>query len=69
MKSVAALYRLREGEMDLSKYSYTANQHENPAFGWINTTTNTGFWLINPTMEYMSGGPTKIDFLCHNDLG
>ena len=61
------LYRLRDGELDLSKYQYTANQHENPAFGWINTSTNTGFWLINATMEYMSGGPTKVDFLCHRD--
>lgn len=61
------LYRLRDGELDLSKYQYTANLHENPVFGWINTSTKTGFWLVNASMEYMSGGPTKVDFLCHRD--
>jgi rhamnogalacturonan endolyase len=61
------LYRLKDGELDLSKYQYTANQYENPAFGWIDTNSNVGFWLINASMEYMSGGPTKIDFLCHRD--
>ncbi len=61
------LYRLKDGELDLSKYQYTSNIHENPAFGWINTTTKTGFWLINASVEYMSGGPTKVEFLCHRD--
>lgn len=61
------LYRLKDGELDISKYQYTSNIHENPAFGWINTSTNTGFWLINASVEYMSGGPTKIEFLCHRD--
>lgn len=61
------LYRLKDGEFDLSKYQYTSNIHENPAFGWINTTTKTGFWLMNASVEYMSGGPTKVEFLCHRD--
>lgn len=61
------LYRLKDGEFDLSKYQYTANIHENPVFGWINTNTKTGFWLMNASVEYMSGGPTKIEFLCHRD--
>lgn len=60
-------YPLEKGGLDLSKYTLTANQTENPAFGWINTKENIGFWLINPSMEYMSGGPTKVDFLCHRD--
>jgi rhamnogalacturonan endolyase len=54
---------LREGD----KYIYTALQSENPAFGWSSTTKRTGFWLINPSLEYMSGGPTKVEFLCHRD--
>lgn len=54
---------LREGD----KYIYTAVQSENPAFGWSSTTKQTGFWLINPSVEYLSGGPTKVEFLCHRD--
>src|SRR6185503_2911323 len=54
---------LREGD----KYIYTAVQSENPAYGWSSTTKQTGFWLINPSVEYLSGGPTKVEFLCHRD--
>jgi rhamnogalacturonan endolyase len=54
---------LREGD----KYVYTTNQYDNPAFGWSSTTRNVGFFIINPSMEYMSGGPTKIEFLGHRD--
>jgi rhamnogalacturonan endolyase len=49
------------------KYVYTANQSENPAFGWSSTTKNTGMFFINPSMEYMGGGPTKVEFLGHRD--
>jgi rhamnogalacturonan endolyase len=49
------------------KYVYTAVQSENLAYGWSSTTKNTGFWIINPTIEYLSGGPTKVEFLCHRD--
>jgi rhamnogalacturonan endolyase len=49
------------------KYVYTANQSENPAFGWSSTTKNVGMFFINPSMEYMGGGPTKIEFLGHRD--
>jgi rhamnogalacturonan endolyase len=54
---------LREGD----KYIYTTNQYDNPAFGWSSTTKGVGFFIINPSMEYMSGGPTKIEFLGHRD--
>ncbi|HQU72810.1 MAG TPA: polysaccharide lyase family protein, partial [Calditrichia bacterium] len=60
-------YPLRKDELDLSKYTLTANQHDNPVFGWMNTRSKVGFWLINASMEYMSGGPTKNEFLCHRD--
>jgi rhamnogalacturonan endolyase len=49
------------------KYVYTAVQSENLAYGWSSTTKNIGFWIINPTIEYLSGGPTKVEFLCHRD--
>src|SRR5439155_22300209 len=50
---------LHEGD----KYIYTAVQFEHPVYGWSSTTKNIGFWLINPTVEYLSGGPTKVEFL------
>lgn len=49
------------------KYIYTTNQFKNPAFGWSSTTKNVGLFFINPSHEYMSGGPTKIEFLGHRD--
>jgi rhamnogalacturonan endolyase len=49
------------------KYVYTAVQSENLAYGWSSTKQNFGWWLINPTIEYLSGGPTKVEFLCHRD--
>lgn len=49
------------------KYVYTALQSENRAYGFSSTTRNLGFYFINPTIEYLSGGPTKPEFLCHRD--
>jgi rhamnogalacturonan endolyase len=54
---------LREGD----KYVYTVTQSENPAFGWASTARRVGFWCLNPSMEYMSGGPTKVEFQGHRD--
>lgn len=49
------------------KYVYTAVQSANPAFGWSSTTESLGCFLLNPSMEYMSGGPTKVEFMGHRD--
>jgi rhamnogalacturonan endolyase len=49
------------------KYVYTALQSENRAFGFSSTTRKIGFYFINPSIEYLSGGPTKPEFLCHRD--
>lgn len=49
------------------KYVYTAVQSANPAFGWSSTTEDIGCFLLNPSMEYMSGGPTKVEFMGHRD--
>ncbi|MDR1012213.1 MAG: GDSL-type esterase/lipase family protein [Opitutaceae bacterium] len=54
---------LRAGD----KYIYTALQSANPAFGWSSTAKKVGLFFINPSMEYMSGGPTKVEFLGHRD--
>ncbi len=49
------------------KYDFTADQFENPAFGWSSTTKHVGYWILNPSVEYLSGGPTKVEFLGHRD--
>ncbi|MDR1012212.1 MAG: hypothetical protein LBM04_14000 [Opitutaceae bacterium] len=54
---------LRTGD----KYIYTAVQSANPAFGWSSTAKKVGLFFINPSMEYMSGGPTKVELLGHRD--
>jgi rhamnogalacturonan endolyase len=57
----------KEQQRGEDKYVYTTIQSQNPAFGWSSTTKNVGFFCINPSMEYMSGGPTKPEFLGHRD--
>jgi rhamnogalacturonan endolyase len=49
------------------KYDFTVVQYDNQAFGWCSTSKKLGFWLVNPTVEYLSGGPTKIEFEGHRD--
>ncbi len=47
------------------KYSYSGVQYQTPAYGWSSTKQHMGVWFINPTIEYLSGGPTKLDLDCH----
>lgn len=49
------------------KYDYAAVQFETPAYGWSSTGQRVGVWLINPSHEYMSGGPTKLELSAHRD--
>ena len=58
---------LKETGPHEDKYDFTVNQFENPVFGWSSTSKNVGFWFLNPTVEYLSGGPTKIEFQGHRD--
>jgi len=58
--------KAKPGEHE-DKYDFTANQFENTAFGWSSTSRNVGFWFLNPSVEYLSGGPTKVEFLGHRD--
>jgi rhamnogalacturonan endolyase len=50
------------------KYDYSANQFETRAYGWLSTTRQVGFWFINPSVEYLSGGPTKYELTGHLDI-
>ncbi len=49
------------------KYSYAAIQFKIPAFGWSSVKDHIGVWFINPTTEYLSGGATKQELVCHLD--
>lgn len=49
------------------KYVYTAIQSENRAYGFSSTKRRVGFFFVNPSVEYLSGGPTKPEFLAHRD--
>jgi rhamnogalacturonan endolyase len=47
------------------KYSYNAVQYKIPAYGWSSTKNHIGIWFINPTIEYLSGGASKQELVCH----
>ena len=47
------------------KYSYSGVQYKTPAYGWSSTKDHIGIWFINPTIEYLSGGPTKLELDDH----
>jgi rhamnogalacturonan endolyase len=47
------------------KYSYAGVQSKTPAYGWSSTRNHIGIWFINPTIEYLTGGPTKLELDCH----
>jgi rhamnogalacturonan endolyase len=47
------------------KYSYTAVFFRTPAFGWSSTREGVGVWFINPTIEYLGGGASKQELVCH----
>jgi rhamnogalacturonan endolyase len=57
---------LYQGQVE-HKYDYSANQFETPAWGWSSTANHIGIWLINPSTEYLSGGPTKAELCAHRD--
>jgi rhamnogalacturonan endolyase len=49
------------------KYDYSAVQFDIPAFGWSSTKSHVGIWLVNPSIEYLSGGATKLELTAHLD--
>ncbi len=51
------------------KYDYSAQQFNIPAFGWSSTTKHIGIWMINPTIEFLSGGAGKVELTGHLDTG
>lgn len=49
------------------KYAYSAMLGEARTYGWSGTLH--GCWLINPSIEYIAGGPTKMELTAHLDVG
>jgi rhamnogalacturonan endolyase len=55
-----------QGEVE-HKYDYSANQFNVRTWGWQSTKRHVGLWFINPSVEYLSGGPTKYELSAHRD--
>lgn len=51
------------------KYGYSAMLGQTPAYGWLGTQRRFGVWMINPSTEYIAGGPTKMELTGHLDVG
>jgi rhamnogalacturonan endolyase len=50
------------------KYDYSAILPETPAYGWSSSRHRVGLWMVNPSFEYLSGGPTKVELTGHLDV-
>lgn len=50
------------------KYDYSAILSDTPAYGWSSQARKLGVWLINPSIEYIGGGPTKVELTGHLDV-
>lgn len=57
---------LYKGQVE-HKYDYSANQFDVRAWGWSSSDQHVGVWLVNPSVEYLSGGPTKFELSSHRD--
>jgi rhamnogalacturonan endolyase len=64
---------LRSGKFPITtgpgadKYTYTTKQAEERSEGWTSSTKHMGWFLINPSAEYLSGGPNKAEFVAHKE--
>jgi rhamnogalacturonan endolyase len=55
---------IRKGEVE-HKYDYAAILAQTPTWGWTSTEKHVGVWMINPSTEYMNGGPTQVGITGH----
>lgn len=58
---------IHKGEPE-HKYDYSAVLADTPAYGWLSTSQRLGLWFINPSIEYLGGGPTKVELTGHLDV-
>jgi rhamnogalacturonan endolyase len=50
---------------DYNKYNYTTLQFENPVYGFAGTRSRIGLFFVHASTEYLTGPPTKVEFLGH----
>lgn len=47
------------------KYQYACDNKDSQVHGWVSTNPAVGFWVITPSNEFRSGGPTKQNLTSH----
>jgi len=47
------------------KYTYNSQMYKLQAWGWSSTKDHIGVYFINPSNEYIGGGPEKVDLIDH----
>ena len=47
------------------KYSYNAPMYKLQAWGWSSTKDHIGVYFMNPSTEYIVGGPERLDLIDH----
>jgi rhamnogalacturonan endolyase len=52
------------GEVD-DKYQYSSEVRDDKVHGWISPDPPVGFWIITPSEEFRSAGPTKQELTSH----
>ncbi|PIN22367.1 Rhamnogalacturonan endolyase [Handroanthus impetiginosus] len=53
-----------KGEVD-DKYQYSMDSKDGGVHGWISSNPIVGFWIMFPSQEFRSGGPTKQNLTVH----
>lgn len=57
---------IRKGEVE-HKYDYNVLFSETPAWGWSSSKHHVGLFVVNPSIEYLNGGPVAVDYVGHID--
>lgn len=55
------------GEVE-HKYDYNMLLSRVAAYGWSSTKKNVGMFIVNPSIEYLNGGPVMVDYQAHIDV-
>jgi rhamnogalacturonan endolyase len=55
------------GEVE-HKYDYNMLLSRVAAYGWSSTKKNVGLFIVNPSIEYLNGGPVMVDYQAHIDV-
>jgi rhamnogalacturonan endolyase len=51
------------------KYDLSLEWGEGTVYGWSSSKKNIGLWMINPSNEYLPGGPMKTELTLHDAPG